>query len=72
MCDVSDTGVPCAETTLKILKFYGGRCSVSYRGVFAVVHSITATEGRKRGFDCPAPIVVEMSKTVFMLRQWDV
>ena len=56
----------------EMLKFYGGRCSVSYWGVFEVVESITATEGRKRGLDCPAPIVVEMSKTVLMLRQWDV
>jgi len=43
-----------------MLKFYGGRCSVSDRGVFEVVVSITATEGGKRGFDCPAPVVVEI------------
>jgi hypothetical protein len=53
-------------------KFYGGKFSVSYGGVFGVAESITATEGGKRGFDCPAPIVVEISKSVLMLHQWDV
>jgi hypothetical protein len=52
-------------------KFYGGKCSVSYGGVFEVAESITATEGGKRGFDCPAPIV-EISKSVLMRHQWDV
>jgi len=51
-------------------KFYGGRCSVSYGGSFEVVESITAAEGRKREFDCPVPVVVEISKTVLMLCQW--
>jgi hypothetical protein len=41
-------------------KLYGGRGSVSYTGVFEVDDSITATEGGKRGFDCPAPIVVNI------------
>jgi len=37
-----------------------------------VAESITATEGGKRGFDYPAPIVVEISRSVLMLHQWDV
>jgi len=53
-------------------KFYGGRCSVIYGGAFEVVESITAAEGGKKGFDCPVPIVVEISKTVLMICQWDV